>query len=114
VRASPSDQPTTEDAGYTPHKSDWKVNTKITGKECFGEAGCNVEVTVDPKFVGTTPPSDSGTLDVTYELTGTEDPLIDTFTVTGGQISYTKTQNVQTKSSGSKMGAKITDVDYSE
>lgn len=102
-------------ATYEPKKSDWKVKVKETGKQCFGSAGCNVELTIQPEFNGdaSTVP-DTGTIEVTYEITGAEDPLIDTFSVTGGEVSWTKTQNVQTSSKSSKLKAKITDATYTE
>src|SRR5690242_9968702 len=44
-----------EPAGYTPDKSDWVVGVKTTEKQCFGEAGCNVTVAIDPQYVGVNP-----------------------------------------------------------
>lgn len=112
---TPSDAPTSDaPANYRPSKSDWTVQTKVTSKECFGSAGCNVTVGIHPQYVGSADLPTTGTIEVTYELTGTQDPLVDTFTVTNGdEVSYTKSQNVQTKTSGAKIGAKVTSVDYS-
>lgn len=112
----PSEEPTTEapPAKYTPHDYEWLVGTKVTKKQCFGSAGCNVEVTIDPQYLGAGDLPDSGTIEVTYQITGGEDPVVNTFTVEGGQISYTKTEDVQTASSKAKIKAKVTGVDYTE
>lgn len=112
--SAPSSAPTTETAGYTPRKSDWKVGVKVTKKQCFGEAGCNVTVAIDPEYVGDQQLPDSGTIDVTYEISGDESgPTVGTFSVEGGQASYDKETDLSTKSSHTKITAKVTDVDYS-
>lgn len=112
----PSDEPTTEEpATYKPSKSDWQVGVKVKEKQCFGEAGCNVTVTIDPKYVGTTPLPDSGTIEVTYELSGdTSGPVVGTFTVEDHSASFDKETSLDTKSGSVKVKAKVTAVEYTE
>ena len=114
--SEPTEAPTTEaPAGYRPHKSDWKVAVKVKQKQCFGEVGCNVTVTIDPQYVGSQPLPDSGTIEVTYEISGdVAGPVVGTFTVDGGQASYDKETYMSTASSGVKPKAKVTDVTYSD
>lgn len=115
---APSDDPTTEapaPAGYEPHKSDWAVGVKVKEKQCFGSAGCSVTATIDPEYVGTEPLPDTGTIEVTYQISGdTSGPVVGTFTVTDKQASYDKETDLDTKSSSVKPAAKVTDVSYSE
>ncbi len=69
---------------YVPKKADWKFALKTTSKQCFGSAGCNVEVRVIPTYVGTQDLPDYGTTEITYRITGDESgPVIGTITVTG-------------------------------
>ena len=110
-----SEAPTTAPAGYSPKASDWKVGVKVKEKQCFGEVGCNVTVAIDPQYVGSQTLPDSGTIEVTYEISGDESgPVVGSFTVEGGQVSYDKTTDLSTANSGVKPKAKVTDVSYSE
>lgn len=104
-----------EPAVYKPRKADWQVKVKIREKQCFGSAGCNVTVKTTPKYVGTQGMPESGTIEVTYKLIGDESGSITrTFTVEGGQVSYTESASLSTSGSGVKVRAKVTDVEYSE
>lgn len=118
AKAAPTEAPTTEapaPATYTPHKSDWVVGVKKKEQQCFGSAGCSVTVTIDPAYVGSDPLPDSGTVEVTYQLSGdTSGPVVGTFTVEGGQVSYDKETDLDTKSAKTKIAAKVTDVGYTE
>jgi hypothetical protein len=107
---APADEPT----GYTADKADWRVGVKVKEQQCFGSAGCSVTVTIDPQYVGPDPLPDSGTVEVTYELSGdTSGPVVGTFTVEGGQVSYDKETDLDTKSAHTKIAAKVTDATYS-
>jgi hypothetical protein len=112
-----SEAPTTSaPAGYSPKASDWKVGVKVKEKQCFGEAGCNVTVSIHPQYTGDRELPTTGTIEVTYEISGDESgPVVQTFTVTGGdQVSYDKSADLSTSSSGVTPKAKVTDVTYSE
>lgn len=111
----PTEEPEPEPAAYKAKKSDWKVGVKVRGKQCFGSAGCNVTVKLDPPYVGDRPLPDTGTIEVFYNLSGDESgPIAGSFTVTDSQIHFTEEVSMSTMSSGTKIKAKITDATYSE
>lgn len=97
----------------TPKIADFAVNVKVTSKQCFGSAGCNVEVkttlikglvTLDPAI----------TYDLTYELTGDESgPIVDTMEMTGDQYTGGGTKLISTPSSGTTIRARITSIEQS-
>ncbi len=101
-------------ASYTPRKADWRVKLKIKKQQCFGSAGCNVTVGVTPQYVGSSELPDSGTIEVTYKIVGSEDSLVDTFTVENSQVSYTPEQDLSTSSASVHLRAKVTSVTYSD
>jgi hypothetical protein len=110
VRFCPTRRPTT--AGSALAASDVKLSLKVTDKECFGSAGCNIVAQVraqhrDGKgaFV-----SDSTWL-VTYEINGVEDgPVIGSFEITGGEYDVNE-EYLPTKNSKSKPSIKVTSVE---
>jgi hypothetical protein len=92
----PNPSATSEDAAATqaqattqtdihPTKSDFVMRLRITSKQCFGSAGCNLEYDVIPKWAGDQPAADTqldGKYDLTYAVTGAEDgPIVETMTV---------------------------------
>lgn len=109
-------QPTDEatDTGYRARKADWSIGIKIKKKECFGSAGCNIVFRIAPSHVGGDKLPDSGSVDVTYKVTGCEDPYSNTFTVENRTASYDKEEKCSTTSSSKKLAAVVTDVEYSE
>jgi cytoskeletal protein RodZ len=112
----PSEEPTT----YTPKKSDWVLKIKTRDKQCFGSIGCNVEVRVTPYYAG--PGSaeanlpDEGTVDITYRLTGDESgPITGTLVVDcADQTAESNDEFLSTRSSGTKIKATVTDIEYNE
>lgn len=62
-------------------KNDLNLVVRITSKQCFGTAGCNVEYKISVGWNGPAP--DLGAdYDVTYRVTGDDSgPIIDTLTV---------------------------------
>jgi hypothetical protein len=68
-----------------PTKSDFVMHLRVTSKQCFGSAGCNLEYDVIPKWAGDQPAADAqldGKYDLTYAVTGSEDgPIVETMTV---------------------------------
>jgi hypothetical protein len=110
VTSEPTDQPT---AGYTPKKSDWKIGIKILTNKCFDTAGASITYRIKPEFVGTVKPPEEGTVEVSYRVSGGEGgPSDNTFTVTGGQMSYDEEEDVDTPSCSTKLKVKVTDVSY--
>lgn len=113
VDEEPTEEPAP--ATYVPKKSDWEVKVTTRKKQCFGSAGCNVTVKTEPEYVGTRDLPDTGTIEVTYQISGDESgPIVGTFTVTGGQAKYTQEEDLSTRSNGTKIRSKITGVTYSE
>lgn len=88
----------------------FKIGVKTRRQECFGSAGCNVTVQIDPDYVGNQDVS-TGSWEITYEIRGGEDgPIIETMTLTDGTFSFPEEQSVSTTSSGTKLTAVATDV----
>lgn len=95
---------------YVPTKADFTLGLKILSKECFGSAGCNLEFRLKPSYTGEE--FDPGqTVEVTYQIVGSEDPYTNTFTMTGDtNASVNERESVQTGTAG-KISAKVTDVE---
>lgn len=86
------------------------IALKVTSKQCFGSAGCNV--TVKPELtvadLASVPDTASGT--VTYTITGDDSgPVIGTLTITGTQYEGSES-DLSTSGSGVVPKAKITDI----
>jgi hypothetical protein len=87
-----------------------KIAVKTRSQQCFGSAGCNVTVQVDPDYVGNQDVS-TGSWEITYEIRGGEDgPIIETMTLTDGTFTFPEEQSLSTTSSGTKLKAVVTDV----
>lgn len=88
-----------------------KLGLKVRSKECFGSAGCNLEVQIDPQYIGSQDLS-SGAWDITYEIRGGEDgPLVETMTLEDGTFSFPESQVLSTPSSSTQLTAAVTSVD---
>ncbi|MFI7214259.1 hypothetical protein ACIBP4_24055 [Micromonospora maritima] len=93
----------------TPTKNDFRLKVKILRKQCFGSAGCNVTYRIDVTYTGSGL-DPSKTYEVTYQVKGAEDPIINTFEVTGDSASVQEEEMASTKRSGDKLTAAVTDV----
>ncbi|MFI7280146.1 hypothetical protein ACIBOV_07755 [Micromonospora chersina] len=93
----------------TPTKSDFKLKVKILRKQCFGSAGCNVTYRIDVTYTGSGL-DPAKTYEVTYQVKGAEDPIINTFEVTGDSASVPEEETASTKRSGDKLTAAVTDI----
>jgi hypothetical protein len=97
-------------AGYTPSVRDFVLVLKVTSKQCFGEAGCNVEARVDFKTVAARVPDDASVL-VTFEIRGVQDGAVtDTIRIDGGNYDPAE-EFFQTASSASKPTVVVTAVE---
>ncbi|MER5336775.1 hypothetical protein [Micromonospora sp. NPDC002717] len=94
----------------TPTKSDFKLKVKILKKQCFGSAGCNITYRIDVTYTGDVDLDPSKTYEVTYQVKGAEDPIINTFEVSGDSASVQQEEMAGTKRSGDKLTAVVTDV----
>ncbi|MEU7781681.1 hypothetical protein [Micromonospora parva] len=93
----------------TPTKGDFKLKVKTLRKQCFGSAGCNITYRIDVTYTGDGL-DPSSTYEVTYEVKGAEDPIINTFEVTGDSASVQEEETASTKRSADKLAAVVTDV----
>ncbi|MGW5580225.1 hypothetical protein [Micromonospora chokoriensis] len=93
----------------TPTKGDFKLQVKTLRKQCFGSAGCNITYRIDVTYTGDGL-DPSRTYEVTYEVKGAEDPIINTFEVTGDSASVQQEETASTKRSSDKLSAVVTDV----
>lgn len=94
----------------TPTKNDFKLKVKVLRKQCFGSAGCNITYRIDVTYTGDVGLDPSKTYEVTYQVKGTEDPIINTFEVSGDSASVQQEEMASTKRSGDKLTAVVTDV----
>lgn len=102
----PSPSPTPK-LGLT--KGDLRLAVKVTDKDCFGSAGCNVQYKIRASIPSNVTP---GTCDVTYEVRGLEDPQIGTLNVTpDGNYTQDSWQTGQTSRSSAKLSAVVTEVE---
>lgn len=105
-------EPTTEapTVGPTPQVKDITLTVKVTDKQCFGLAGCNVDIKLDLGYVGPSLSPDD-TFEVTYQVTGDESgPIIGTLELTGDQYTVPE-HSLSTRSSRTKILVKVTGVD---
>lgn len=93
----------------TPVVDDFEITPKITQKQCFGSAGCNIEFRVDLAYNGPALDPDDTWL-VTFEVHGVSDgPLIDSLTLTGDNIDG-EVESASLDRSSDKLTAKVTAV----
>lgn len=94
----------------TPTKDDFKLKVKVLRKRCFGSAGCNITYRIDVTYTGLGDLDPSKTYEVTYQVKGAEDPIINTFEVTGNSASVQEEEMASTRRAGDKLTAVVTDV----
>jgi hypothetical protein len=112
-----SDEPAEPDVGtgdYVPHKSDFEVSIKVLDKQCFGSAGCLVEFRPRIKDASDGRLPSTGTTEVSYKITGAEDPIRGTFTIDheAETVEGQDEESTQTPRSSSKLKIAITDMEY--
>lgn len=96
------------EAELPPEPSEFVLAVDVLEKQCFGSAGCNVTFRIDVSYNGTKELAD---LEITYEVVGGEDPIINTFEVdSNGDASVQSQETVSTSSSKSVLTAKVTKV----
>jgi hypothetical protein len=103
----------TDTGDFQTTEKDWKATLKVTDKQCFGSAGCNVDVRVKIGYYGDSSdiPEDA-TIEITYKIKGASDgSVVGTTTVTNQTEYDVNTESVETRSSGTKLSVVITDVE---
>jgi hypothetical protein len=100
--------PAPVDAAPSIGVSDYGVTVKTTRKQCFGSAGCNVTIRL---ILNTSSKAQGVAAEVTVTVKGDESgPIIETISIDeSGQYSPEEV-SVSTKSSATKITAKVTDV----
>lgn len=102
--------PAGDTPAFTPTASMYRVRVKITSKECFGEAGCNVEA----KLLLTVIDSDAVNqpVELTVRITGGSDGAsVETIDVDADGNYSPPEILVQTATSSTVLRAKITEVE---
>lgn len=66
-----------------PTVDDFQLDIKTLEKACFGSAGCNVTYRVELAYDGVLGLDPTKTFEITYEVIGGEDPMINTLEATG-------------------------------
>lgn len=96
--------------GPSPAVADFKLTPKVTDKQCFGSAGCSLELQVEVEYNGPVLDQDDTWL-VTYEVSGDESgPIIGSLELSGTTFEAS-TESLSTKNSKTKVAIKVTDVD---
>ncbi|MFI6505285.1 hypothetical protein [Nonomuraea typhae] len=106
----PSPTPTPEPT--PPEPEDFSLRIKTLKKSCYGSAGCNVTYSIRVTLLKEIE-SDDTEYQVTYKVTGGDDPEINTFTIQGTQVTFQEEEFVSTPSSSSKLKAKVVEVEES-
>jgi hypothetical protein len=96
-----------------PLASNINLTVKILEQKCFGSAGCNVTYTIQAAYSG--PSLEPGKpWDITYEVSGGDDPQINTLIIRGIDNGYQteaqREERISTPKSSSKLTAKVTAV----
>jgi len=107
-------QPTTQAPSLT--ASDFAVSLKIISKQCFDTAGCVVEYRPKIEANDLSKLAGEGTVEVSYKITGANDEIEGTFTITLGDDPQVtgQDQDVAQTPSAPSLKIKITNVDQTE
>lgn len=109
VTAPVVDTTTSTVAPYIPLASDFTVTVNVLTKDCFGSAGCDITYRIQPSYHGAALDS-TQQYTVTYQVNGTQDPQIGSFTMQGDEASVQQEEIAQTTSSSAQLTAQVTNV----
>jgi len=116
---SPAQEATTEpvadgpDVRLPPEPSAYSLKVKTASKQCFGSAGCNVEVKI--KLAVVDPGAYDVPVDLTVEVRGDESGLITETMSLDEEGSYGVPEiSMSTRSSRTKITAKVVDVERTD
>lgn len=108
----PATTTTAKAAAKVPAAKDFKIAIKVLTKDCFGSAGCNLTYRINAVTVpaGLDPGT---TYEVSYKVTGAEDPKEGTLTISGGKFDTSSISDelAQVKSKNAKLTATATAVE---
>lgn len=106
----PKSEPAPEPEFYEPTVADYVLTIKELEKQCFGSAGCNISFRVEVTTLYTETVDPNATYELTYEVQGGDDPLLNTLTLTGDQYETDESEFIGTASSDAKLTAVVTSV----
>lgn len=90
---------------------DWRLEIDTLRKQCFGSAGCNVTFQIEPTWISLDPIPTTGSIRVTYLVTGAESDVIGTFE-TSGQKATIREHIVSTENESDELSVTATKVVY--
>lgn len=93
-----------------PVAKDFKLSVKTLKKQCFGSAGCLVDYRIDVTYAGDPLATGDRTYEVTYDVKGAEEPITNTFTISGASAEVEREESTQTSKSSAKLTAVATSV----
>lgn len=108
--AEPEPDPEPEPEFYEPTADDFALAIKELERQCFGSAGCNVTFRIELTSLYTGQLDPSKTYELTYEIEGGEDPLLNTLELTGEEYLTDSEERIGTASSDAELSAVVTDV----
>ena len=104
--ATEADDDSTE--AVTVEKDDFLIELKVTEKQCFGSAGCNVTTKASVTYTGVYDLDELPSLiDITYKIKGATEPYTATIEMEDGKYSA-DTAVLSTRRSSSKLTAVVT------
>ena len=105
----PATQEQTDAAAPDIGPANFQITVKTLSKQCFGSAGCNVEIRLG---LGGDADTEGVAAELTVKVTGDESgPLIETISVDEDGNCAVPELTLSTKSSGTKVKAKVTAVE---
>ncbi|MCC9182547.1 hypothetical protein [Mycolicibacterium mageritense] len=98
---------TTTAPAIPPSAADFQVDVVVTEQKCFGSAGCNYELNINPRYVGLGPLT--GKWMVVYQINGGEEPQTGNFTLDGDNVRWDAEKTIE-GSAGAVFTAQVTQV----
>lgn len=88
-------EPSSTQAAAPPLPTDFAVDVVVTEQKCYGSAGCNYQLSVNPRYVGVGDLTDDQNVMVVYEIVGGDDPQQGNFRLEGGNIRWDQDKRIQ-------------------
>lgn len=103
-----ADETTTTEAPL-PTATQFTLTVTELSRDCFGDAGCNVQYQVDPHFTGVTSDIPQGEYRLLYTMTGCDDTKTGNITLHNGRYNPDK-DFCSGVSSGDTLTARVTQI----
>lgn len=92
-----------------PGPSDFVVDVTVTEQKCYGSAGCNYHLNIDPRYIGAANLTVGRNWLVIYEIRGGDDPQTGNFRLDGDNVRWDEEKTIQGPA-GTVFAAKVTQV----